>query len=290
MTSTTTAFLAVSQNLPRYQAMTAAEPAVKTATAYYEANIGSVKSIGDLVGNYRLLSYALNAYGLGDQINAKGLITKVLEGGVSNPKSLANTLPNSQWKAFAAAFNFVDSGATPPSSTSTVKTTTSDYVEQQLESDQGGQDVGVQLALYFQRVAPTVTNEYGILADPNLLQVAATIMGLPPAAAADLQRQTLSELMPISDLKDPAELNQLTERFTAMYDYTYGPSSGATSGLIADSGNSSSGQSGAASVLASIISSNGSVLGSALNNFTGAPQPIFSTALMSSMSRLTLGG
>ncbi len=290
MTSTTTAFLAVSQNLPRYQAMTAAEPAVKTATAYYEANIGSVKSIGDLVGNYRLLSYALNAYGLGDQINAKGLITKVLEGGVSNPKSLANTLPNSQWKAFAAAFNFVDSGATPPSSTSTVKTTTSDYVEQQLESDQGDQDVGVQLALYFQRVAPTVTNEYGILADPNLLQVAATIMGLPPTAAADLQPQTLSELMPLSDLQDPAKLNQLTERFTAMYDYTYGPSSGATSGLSVDSGNSSSEQSGAASVLASVISSNGSVLGSALNDFTGAPQPIFSTALMSSMSRLTLGG
>ena len=157
MTSTTTAFLAVSQNLSRYQTMTAAEPAVKTATAYYEANIGSVKSISDLVGNYRLLSYALNAYGLGDQINAKGLITKVLEGGVSNPKSLANTLPNSRWKAFAAAFNFVDSGATPPSSTSAVATTTSDYVEQQLESDQGDQDVGVQLALYFQRVAPTVT-------------------------------------------------------------------------------------------------------------------------------------
>jgi hypothetical protein len=290
MTSTTTAFLAVSQNLSRYQAMTVAEPAVRTATAYYEANIGSVKSIGDLVGNYRLLSYALNAYGLGDQINAKGLITKVLEGGVSNPKSLANTLPNAQWKAFAAAFNFVDSGATPPSSTSTVATTTGDYVEQQLESDQGNQDVGVQLALYFQRVAPTITNEYGILADPNLLQVAATIMGLPATAAADLQPQTLSELMPISDLKDPAKLNQLTERFTAMYDYTYGPSSGATAGLSVDSGNSSSDQSGAATVLASIISSNGSVLGSALSDFTGAPQPIFSTALMSSMSRLTLGG
>ena len=290
MTSTTTAFLAVSQNLSRYQTMTAAEPAVKTATAYYEANIGSVKSVQDLVGNYRLLSYALNAYGLGDQINSKGLIAKVLEGGVSNPKSLANTLPNSQWKAFAAAFNFVDSGTTPPSSTSAVATTTSDYVEHQLESDQGGQDVGVQLALYFQRVAPTVTSEYGILADPNLLEVAGTIMGLSPTAASDLQPQTLSELMPLSDLQDPAKLTQLTERFTAMYDYTYGPSSGATSGVTVDSGNSSSEQSGAATVLASIISSNGSVLGSALNDFTGAPQPIFSTALMSSMLRLTLGG
>ena len=290
MTSTTTAFLAVSQNLSRYQAMTAAEPAVKAASAYYEANIGSVKSISDLVGNYRLLSYALNAYGLGEQINAKGLITKVLEGGVSNSRSLANTLPNAQWKAFAAAFNFVDSGATPPSSTSTVATTTGDYVEQQLESDQGEQDVGVQLALYFQRVAPTVTSEIGILADPNLLQVAATIMGLPPAAAADLQPKTLSELMPLSDLKDPAKLTQLTERFTAMYDYTYGPGSGSTADLSVDSGNSSSEPSGAASVLASVISSNGSLLGNALNDFTGSTQPIFSTALMSSMSRLTLGG
>ena len=290
MTSTTTAFLAVTQNLSRYQAMTAAEPAVKTASAYYEANIGSVSSVQDLVGNYRLLSYALSAYGLGDQINNKGLITKVLEGGVSNSKSLANTLPDSRWKAFAAAFNFVDSGATSPSSSSAVTTTTSDYVEQQLESDQGDQDVGVQLALYFQRVAPTVTSEYGILADTNLLQVAATIMGLSPSAAADLQPQTLSELMPLSDLQDPAKLQQLSERFTAMYDYTYGPGSSATTSLAANSGNSSSEQSGAAAVLSSIISSNGSVLGSALNDFTGATQPTFSTALMSSMSRLALGG
>ncbi|HTZ67858.1 MAG TPA: DUF1217 domain-containing protein [Roseiarcus sp.] len=288
MTSTTTAYLAVSQNLSRYQAMTAAEPAVKTATAYYDANIGSVTSIQDLVGNYRLLSYALDAYGLGDEINAKGLITKVLEGGVSNPKSLANTLGDPRWKAFAAAFNF--SGGASPSSASSVQTTTSGYDEQQLESDQGAQDVGVQLALYFQRVAPTVTSEYGILADPNLLEVAATIMGISPSAAGDLQPQTLSELMPLSDLQDPAKLQQLTERFTAMYDYTYGPGSGATSGLTVDSGNLSSEPSGASAVLASIISSNGSVLGSALSDFTGASQPTFSTALMSSMSRLTLGG
>jgi hypothetical protein len=66
--------------------MTAAEPTVKSATAYYEANIGGVTSIRDLVGNYRLLSYALDAYGLGDQINNTALVTKVLQGGVSKPE------------------------------------------------------------------------------------------------------------------------------------------------------------------------------------------------------------
>jgi hypothetical protein len=96
--------------------------------------------------------------------------------------------------------------------------------------------------------------------------------------------------MPLSDLQDPAKLQQLTERFTAMYDYTYGPASGATTSLTADSGNSSSEQSGAASVLADVVSSNGSVLSDALNAFTGAPQQTFSTALMASIQRLTLGG
>ena len=125
--------------------MTAAEPAVKTATAYYEANIGSVTSIKDFVGKYRLLSYALDAYGLGDQINATALVTKVLEGGVSNPNSLANTLSNSAWKVFATAFNFfVGDGASSASSSNAVQTTTGDYVGQQLESardDQGARRV-----------------------------------------------------------------------------------------------------------------------------------------------------
>lgn len=293
MTSTTSAYLAVSQNLPRYQAMTAAEPAVKSATAYYEANIGSVTSIQDFVGNYRLLSYALDAYGLGDQINATALVTKVLEGGVSNPNSLANTLSNSAWRAFAAAFNFAGDGASSAASTSAVQTTASDYVEQQLESDQGAQNVGVELALYFQRVAPTVTSELGILADPNLLEVAQTIFGLSPATSAEninKQAQTLSQLMPVSDLQDPAKLKQLTERFTAMYDLTYGPGSGATTNLTVASSNSTSGQSGAAAVLADVISSNGSALSGALNAFTGAPTQVFSTSLLSSLQRFSLGG
>jgi Protein of unknown function (DUF1217) len=293
MTSTTSAYLAVSQNLSRYQAMTAAEPAVKSATAYYEANIGSVTSIQDLVGNYRLLSYALDAYGLGDQINATALVTKVLEGGVSNPNSLANTLSNSAWRAFATAFNFAGDGASSAASTSAVPTTASDYVEQRLESDQGAQSVGVELALYFQRVAPTVTSEFGILADPNLLEVAQTIFGLSPATSAEninKQAQTLSQLMPISDLQDPAKLKQLTERFAAMYDLTYGPGSGATTNLTVASSNSTSGQSGAAAVLADVISSNGSALSGALNAFTGAPTQVFSTSLLSSLQRFSLGG
>jgi hypothetical protein len=291
--TTTTDYLTVSHNLARYQTMTAAEPAVKSATAYYQANIGKVKSIQDFVKNYRLLSYALNAYGLGDQINNKALVAKVLEGGVSSPKSLANTLSNANWKAFATAFNFVGEGAASVSSASAVKTTTAGYVEQQLESDQGSQDVGVQLALYFQRVAPTVTSEYGILADKNLYEVAQTIFGLSPktnVSGIDAQAKALSKEMPLTGLQNAKKLQQLVTRFTAMYDLDYGPASGSTSSLTVSSGNSSSAVTGASSVLSSVISGNGETLNKAFNAFTNASAPTFSTALMSSLQRFRLGG
>ena len=69
----------VSANLSRTQAATAADPTVKRETAYYLANIGKVKTVGDFVNNYRLFSYAMKAFGLGDMTYAKGLMTKVLK-------------------------------------------------------------------------------------------------------------------------------------------------------------------------------------------------------------------
>ena len=292
MTTTTASYLTVIQNLPRMQAMTANEPAVQSATSYYQANIGAVKSASDLVSNYRLLSYALSAYGLSDQINSKALITQVLEGGVSNPKSLANTLTDQRWKAFAAAFDFTDSGASSVSAPTAIATTKHNYVEQQLESDQGSQDVGVQLALYFQRVAPGVTNSYGILADPNLLQVVQTIFGLSPSTNSsniDAEASTISKLMPVSDLQDPTKLSQLSERFTAMYDLTYGPNSNSTSSLSFSGGASSSSASAASSILGGVIASNGATLAGILSS-SSSSTPLFSNSLLSSLQSFKLGG
>ena len=287
LTTTTTTYLGIAQNLARYQTMTADQPAVKTATAYYEANIGKVKSAADLVGNYRLLSYALQAYGLGDEIHSTALIKQVLEGGVKNPKALANTLPNPQWKAFAAAFDFTDAGSASPSSKSSAATTTSDYIEQQLEADQGQSDPGVQLALYFKRVAPTVTSSYGILGDQNLLEVVQTIFGLSPTTSAsqiDAEAASVAKLVPVSDLQNPQKLQQLIERFTASYDAKYGPASGSGASLPIASGNEQSAVGAASTILSGIVSANGSFLAGL------AGSSLISAGLLSTLQGVTLGG
>ena len=233
MLSTTASYLAVSNNLPAQLTATANEAQVKNDTAYYLANIGKVKSIADFVGNYRLLSYAMTAYGLGDMTYAKGLVTQVLQGGVASSTALANTLSDPRYKALAAAFDFTGKGASVTSSAAVTTGTTSLYVEQTLESNQAQTNKGVQLALYFTREAPSVTSLYGLLADTNLLKVVQTAFGLPTSTTADIDslKQTLSKYVSVADLQNPKKVQAIAERFTAMYDLSGDNSSAAASSV-----------------------------------------------------------
>jgi hypothetical protein len=294
VSTTTSTYLSIQNNLARYLNMVSNEPSVKTATAYYAANIGSVKSIKDLVGNYRLLSYTLTAYGLGDQVNNKALVTKVLEGGVTNADgtnnthALANTLANANWAKFAKAFDFLGSGASSVTSSTAVATTQTAYTEQTLETQQGKQDVGVQLALYFQRVAPTIKSAYGILGDKNLLEAFQTIFGvtLNSNGNIDANAAIVDRTMPIKDLQDPTKLKQLTARFTAQYTLLYGPGGqNASSPLTANSGGTatSSNLKASTSIMSGIISGNSSYGGS-------STAELFSNALLTSLQSLSLGG
>ena len=261
MTSTTASYLSIANNLARYQKTTENDPTVKNDTAYYLANIGKVKSISDFVNNYRLLSYALKAYGLESETNAKGLITKVLQGGVASSKSLANTLTNPSFTAFATAFDFAGKGVGAVTSSAAATTgTTAKFVEQSLEDTQGQQNQGVQLALYFARVAPSVTSTYGLLADSSLLKVVQTAYGIQPSASIDIDTEAaaLSKIIKVADLKNPTKLQQLIERFAANWDL--------------NGNNASSGASGIAQIFASPTTSG------------------FSSDLLLSLQGLKLGG
>ena len=220
MLTTTASYLAVSSNLTRMQTATAADPQVKSDTAYFLANIGKVTSISSFVNNYRLFTYAMKAFGLEDMDYAKGLVTKLLQGGVTSSSALANTLNDPRYKALATAFDFVGKGATVTQSTAATTDVVSKYVEQSLEDKQGTTNQGVQLALYFTRNAPSVTNIYGLLADKNMLKVVETAFGLPSGATADIDSlaATLSKSVSVADLQNPAKVQKIAERFTAMWD------------------------------------------------------------------------
>lgn len=244
MLSTTASYLSLNANMARSQATTAADPTVKNDTAYYLANIGKVKTVGDFVNNYRLFSYAMKAYGLGDMTYAKGLMTQLLNQGTKSPTALANKMTDARYKAFATAFDFAGLGASATSTTTATTGTTSKYVEQTLEDNQGQQNTGVQLALYFKRTASSVTSAYGILADPALLKVVQTTFGISPYsgnADIDAQANYLNKVLNIKDLQNPAKVEKLVERFTAMWDASGNNTDTTTSSALLVSSSSGTG-------------------------------------------------
>ncbi len=110
MISTFLGFQVYGNNIAQTLTRTANEKAVSQAQAYFNANIGKVTTVGDLVNNYRLLSYATKAFGLGDMTNAKALLTQVLTSDLTSSKSVANKLRDSRYTAFAHAFGFDTKG------------------------------------------------------------------------------------------------------------------------------------------------------------------------------------
>lgn len=221
MVSTITSYQIISNNLSRSLDQTAKKADVDRETSYYLARIGDVKTIDDFLGDYRLYSYAMKAFGLSDMTYAKAFMRKVLTEGISTSNSFANKLVDTRYREFAATFNFADYGEYATSIPDAQSGTVTKFVRQALEEDAGNQNEGVRLALYFERKASTITNAYQILADKALLEVVQTALGISSTTSmADVDKQAamLEKRLDFDDFQDPAKLKKFLQRFSVMWD------------------------------------------------------------------------
>ena len=221
--SAVTTLQMVENNLAKAKSTTADDPQVKRETDYFLGNIGNignVKTSQDFVNNYRLFSYAMTAYGLSNMTYAKAFMQKVVDGGVTNTKSMANTLTDPRFKAFAEAFDFGDDGANATTDATINAGTTDRYVEQTLENNVGDDNQGAQLALYFQNNAPDITSSYQILGDPALLKFVQTAFDIPQSSGTTIEQDAaaVDKKLNVADLQDPAKVQKLVQRFAAMWD------------------------------------------------------------------------
>jgi hypothetical protein len=218
--TTAGAYLQVSKNLDRWRAIAAKAPDVSLETKYFRENIGKATSSEALLKNRRLLNCALKAFGLGDKTNAIGMMRKVLEQGVDSPKDLARTLNNPNILAFATSFDYAGANA-PVQSGAFAKSVVERYVEQAMLAEQGRQNPGVELALYFRSRAPQLTSVYGVLADRKILQVVQTALDIPAASSRqpiDTQARLMKARLKIEDFRDARKLDNFIARFAAAYD------------------------------------------------------------------------
>lgn len=253
MLSATANFRLITENITRTLERTASKPDVARQTESYLDKIGKVKTIDDFLANTELFSYAMKAHGLGDMTYAKAFMRKVLEEGITKSDSFANSLVDKRYRDFATTFNFAATGTATTSFEKAQQGTVDKYLRQTLEEDAGTQDEGVRLALYFQRKAEGITSVYQLLADPALLKVTQTVLGLSEATGAmdiDKQAAMISKRLDVEDFKDPAKLGKFLNRFTGLWEAQKAPDAAASSSAVLIGGGAQFGIS--SSILASL--------------------------------------
>jgi hypothetical protein len=218
----------VTRDIDRTLALKTAEPINARETAYFSKTISSIKSIDDFLGNTRVFNYAMKAFGLEEMAYAKGYMRKVLEGGVSDKNAFANRLNDDRFVQFVTAFDFAAFGDITTSRPAASTDVPGKFARQSLEADEGAENEGVRLALYFKRAAPLVKTEYGLLGDPALWKVLQTVFGFPAEMAnAEIENQSkaVADRLDMKSLQDPAAVDKLIQRFAVMWDVEQGVAS-----------------------------------------------------------------
>jgi hypothetical protein len=204
--STYLGYQVYANNLPQSLQRVSQEGANATAAAYYDANIGKVKTVDDFLNNYKLFSYAMQASGLSDMTYAKAFMRKVLTSDLSDSGSFVNKLTDTRFKAFAAQFSF---GSTGPAAAQTDTQESRTIALYTAKTGSSSVD-GVLATAYYQANIGNVKSVKDLENDPQLLDYVMTAYGLDPTqidkgSYTDYQNGT-SQLAAVleSDASDPA--------------------------------------------------------------------------------------
>ena len=227
-----------------------ASTVVERDTEYFRENISSIKTAADLVADRRLLSVALGAFGLDDDINNKYFIQKVLEGGTLETDTLANRLADKRYQAMSKAFGFGDFSVANTQLSDFPDKIISAFQNQQFEISIGEQNSDMRLALGVERDLDDVlakdTTENGlwfsIMGTPTLRRVFEQALGLPSSLALvglDQQLKVFRDRAEqifgnseVTQFSNPESREKLTRLFLIRSDATT-QFSGTTSGSTA---------------------------------------------------------
>jgi hypothetical protein len=211
----------VESSLDKQMAAFRASGAVKREIDHFKTAIAKVDDAGELVKDYRLFRFVLSGYGLDSQIDANAFMKKVLEQDWKDSDSLSNKLTDSRYREIAKAFNFYGAGNANLKKPSFIDGLVDKYVTAEFEKTTEQTNPGVRLALYFKRMAPTVTSWYQIMGDKPLYEVVRTALQIPAAgteSGVESQAKVLEKRIGLAKLKDPKFLESLIGRFLANYD------------------------------------------------------------------------
>lgn len=176
----------------------AVSPIQSREAEYFRSRISEIRTAEDLVADRRLLSIALTAYGLEDDLPNRYFIRKVLESDPSDKQALAFRLADSRYGEMAKAFGFGSIFGPSTNRAGFAERVLANYRARSFEAAVGEQDPDMRLMLGLERELSSVLSQssgadarwFAVMGTPPLRQVFETALGLPASfGALDLDRQ-----------------------------------------------------------------------------------------------------
>jgi Protein of unknown function (DUF1217) len=204
------------QNQPKKIAAEAKTPEVQRDLAAFRKAVAGAKDVKSLLANPTVQRVLLTVNGLADQIGFTALATKALLSKPSDPKSLANVLPNVAWKAAAKTYGFADKGLTILRDPKVLDTVASAYAEISWRKSLDATTPGLSDALTFRDQAASVTKADDILGNPILRRVVTTTLGIPLEIAyqtLNAQETAITSKLDIKQLKSKNFVENFVKRY-----------------------------------------------------------------------------
>lgn len=191
----------------------AKDAVVQRSTEYFREKLSGGLTTDQLIDDYKLLSVALKAYGLEDDLPNKAFIRKVLESDLSDSASLANRLGDKRYLKLAQTFNL---SSKTLDTESLGRQVTEAYVQREYEARVGAADETYRLSLNAQREVEAMASRgssnktlwYEVIGNPALRKVFSTALGLDDSyASLTIDRQLIEftksaeRVLGTSDLK-----------------------------------------------------------------------------------------
>ncbi|MBY2911282.1 DUF1217 domain-containing protein [Rhizobium leguminosarum] len=203
MVSTYVSYLSVARNLNASLSSVASQATVSRDSAYYKENIDKVTTVDEFMSDYKLYSYAMKAYGLEDMTYAKAFMTKVLESDLSDSSSFANSLSDTRYAEFAAAFKFA--GETKTAQSDVQRDNLLDAYEESFDTE--ADDIA-DATDYFEENISSITSVDDLLSSSKLKNYVLTAFGL----STEYTSTSFLKSVLTSDLEDADSfVNQLDD-------------------------------------------------------------------------------
>jgi len=215
----------------RLDSSDSSKKAAEEEASYYRTKLQTLETVDDLLADVRLRNVLLVAEGLRPVDVSSETLRAVLTSDLDDPESFANMQTDIAFQKIAGSFNFDANGIIQSVTNESVQNerglieTQRLYLTQAVEEEAGEDSLGARLALYFERMAPTLTSNYDILADDALAQFIRTTFSISEDTASsdiDKQKEMLDRFLDIDDLQDPEKIDSLVRRFLALYDIDNG--------------------------------------------------------------------